>query len=296
MSSGHVAHYGSSRDRNQNATIWVGNLAQAVDSDLIYELCIQFGQVAEVTLNTDKISGEHLGYAFVEYKNVESAEYAMRCMTNVQLFGKPVRVNKSSRTAETSSGKENEKGVGANLFVRGLHDDVDDVYLRQLCSPFGLLLKVYVVRDEEGRSKGFAFVDFDSFEASDACMEALNGQFVMSRPCFVSYAFKEGTQETHGDRAERMLAAKMKKSESTSLVTATTIQQHLGNNSFHSMPSSFAPPPLPMASLRMHQSAPPPLPPFGQMGMAPPPLFNVSSMMGGNVMGPPPMGKPPPLI
>jgi splicing factor 3B subunit 4 len=57
---------------------------------------------------------------------------------------------------------------------------------------------------ESGNSKGFAFVNYASFEASDACIEAMHGQYLCNRPISVSYAFKkEAKGERHGSAAER---------------------------------------------------------------------------------------------
>lgn len=65
------------------------------------------------------------------------------------------------------------------------------------------------MRDPEtGNSKGFAFINFASFEASDAAMDAMNGQYLCNRPITVSYAFKKDSKgERHGSAAERLLAA-----------------------------------------------------------------------------------------
>lgn len=59
------------------------------------------------------------------------------------------------------------------------------------------------MRDPEtGNSKGFAFINFASFEASDAAMEAMNGQYLCNRPITISYAFKkESKGERHGSAA-----------------------------------------------------------------------------------------------
>lgn len=61
---------------------------------------------------------------------------------------------------------------------------------------------------ESGNSKGFAFVNFANFEASDAAIEAMNGQYLCNRAISVTYAFKkESKGERHGTAAERLLAA-----------------------------------------------------------------------------------------
>lgn len=44
---------------------------------------------------------------------------------------------------------------------------------------------------ESGNSKGYAFVNFASFEASDMALEAMNGQYLCNRAITCSYAFKK---------------------------------------------------------------------------------------------------------
>ena len=52
---------------------------------------------------------------------------------------------------------------------------------------------------DSGGSKGFAFVNFASFDASDAAIEAMNGQYLCNRQISASYAFKkESKGERHG--------------------------------------------------------------------------------------------------
>lgn len=42
----------------------------------------------------DKLSGAHSGYGFVEFHSEEDAEYAIKIMNMIKLYGKPIRVNK----------------------------------------------------------------------------------------------------------------------------------------------------------------------------------------------------------
>ena len=55
--------------------------------------------------------------------------------------------------------------------------------------------------------KVFGFVSYDSFEASDAAISKMNGQYLEGRPIDVSYAYKKDSHgEKHGSAAERVLA------------------------------------------------------------------------------------------
>ena len=64
-----------------------------------------------------------------------------------------------------------------------------------------------IMRDENGESRGYGFVNFDTFEASDSALGKMNGQFLDGQPIEISYAYKKDTaKDRHGSMAERILA------------------------------------------------------------------------------------------
>ena len=96
--------------------------------------------------------------------------------------------------------------VGANIFIGNLDPEVDEKLLYDTFSAFGVILTTpKIQRDPEtGNSKGFAFINYASFEAADAAIEAMNGQYLCNRAISVSYAFKKDSKgERHGSAAER---------------------------------------------------------------------------------------------
>mmetsp|Transcript_2563 Transcript_2563/g.3821 ORF Transcript_2563/g.3821 Transcript_2563/m.3821 type:complete len:254 (+) Transcript_2563:99-860(+) len=189
-------------ERNQEATIYVGNLDPKIDEEVLWELMVQCGPVANVHLPRDKITNTHQGYGFVEFKNEEDADYTVKIMNMIRLFGKPIRCNKSSQDKKTNE-------VGANLFIGNLEPEVDEKMLYDTFSAFGVLLFAKVMRDPDtGASRGFGFISYDSFEGSDAALAGMNGQFLCNRPISASYAYKKETKgERHGSAAERLIAA-----------------------------------------------------------------------------------------
>lgn len=132
----------------------------------------------------------------------EDADYAMRIMNMIKLYGKPIRVNKASANQKNLD-------IGANIFIGNLDPEVDEKLLYDTFSAFGVILQTpKIMRDPEtGNSKGYAFINFASFEASDAAIEAMNGQYLCNRAITISYAFKKDSKgERHGSAAERLLA------------------------------------------------------------------------------------------
>ena len=259
----------------------------------------------------DKLTGTHNGYGFVEFTDVTDAEYAIQILNMVKFFGRPLRVSKSS--LDKKSG-QNSLDVGANLFLGNLDPvDVDEKLLYDTFSSFGTIIKPpRIMRDEQtNQSRGYGFVSFDSFEASDMAIECMHDQYLCNRQIIVQYAFKKGnnTEETglapsmrgerHGSQAERMLAAN------------NPMRKYMQDQAPVGMGAMFgsggattgaygAPPPLPPGGMPQMMTGaggaapppPPPLPPSSSVMPPPPPPLPPS---GGGMMGGAPPLPPPPL-
>ncbi|KAI1924592.1 Spliceosome-associated protein 49 [Ophidiomyces ophidiicola] len=194
-------------EQDKEATVYVGNLDERVTDSLVWELMLQAGRIVNVHLPKDRVTQAHQGYGFVEFISEEDAEYASRIMNQVRLYGKPIRVNKAS------ADKQKTVEVGAELFVGNLDPMVTEQMLYDTFSRFGSLVSMpKVARDDANLSKGYGFVSFSNFEASDDAVNNMNGQYLMNKEISVQYAYKkDGKGERHGDEAERMLAAQARK-------------------------------------------------------------------------------------
>ncbi|XP_037085799.1 splicing factor 3B subunit 4-like, partial [Pollicipes pollicipes] len=253
-------------ERNQDATIYCGGLDEKVSEAILWELFVQAGPVVNVHMPKDRVTMNHQGYGFVEFMGEDDADYAIKIMNMIKLYGKPIRVNKASA-------HQKNLDVGANIFIGNLDPEVDEKLLYDTFSAFGVILQTpKIMRDPDtGNSKGFAFINYASFEASDAAIDAMNGQYLCNRAISISYAFKKDSKgERHGSAAERLLAAQnpLSQADRPHQLFADAPPPPSGT----SLPPPPAPPPMP--------SAPPP--PVG----LPPPLPHFS--------GPPPMPPPGP--
>lgn len=221
--------------RNQEATVYVGNLDERVNEAILWELMLQAGPVVHIHIPRDRISQAHQGYGFVEFQAEPDADYAARVMNQVRLYGKPIRVNRATVGGGGAADRKALQDIGANLFIGNLAPEVDERMLADCFATFGvpILGGPKVARDgETGQSRGYGFVSYDSFEASDAAIEGMNGQFLCNRPITVNYAFKkDGRGERHGSLAERMLAAQSRKSAITANANANATTNTMINPS-----------------------------------------------------------------
>ncbi|XP_056597070.1 splicing factor 3B subunit 4 [Triplophysa dalaica] len=301
-------------ERNQDATVYVGGLDEKVSEPLLWELFLQAGPVVNTHMPKDRVTGQHQGYGFVEFLSEEDADYAIKIMNMIKLYGKPIRVNKASAHNKNLD-------VGANIFIGNLDPEIDEKLLYDTFSAFGVILQTpKIMRDPDtGNSKGYAFINYASFDASDAAIEAMNGQYLCNRPITVSYAFKKDSKgERHGSAAERLLAAQNPLSQadrphqlfadappppsiSTPVMTSHGIPMQgmpppgafppvPPPGSMHGMPPGMQMPPAPGTAGAQGGGPPPGPPPFPPGGMHPPGMPPMSMPPS----GPPGMVPPPP--
>ena len=274
-----------------DATIYVGGLDEKVNESLLWELFVQAGPVVNVHMPKDRVTLMHQGYGFVEFLTEEDADYSIKIMNMIKLYGKPVRVNKASA-------HQKNLDVGANIFIGNLDTEVDEKLIYDTFSAFGVILTTpKIQRDPEtGNSKGFAFINYASFEASDAAIEAMNGQYLCNKAISISYAFKKDSKgERHGSAAERLLAAQnpLSQADRPHQLFADAPPIPLG------APAAMPPPPPPpgQAGLPpmpppppglhpMHRAPMPPMPPAG--GQYPPPMPPGPPMPRAGLPPPPP--------
>ncbi|EKU20233.1 splicing factor 3B subunit 4, partial [Nannochloropsis gaditana CCMP526] len=284
---------GAIEQRNQDATVYCGGLDEKVTEDLLWELMQNVGPVVHVHMPRDKVTGMHQCFGFVEFRSEEDADYAVKIMNMVRMYGKPLRVNKASQDRKTVD-------VGANLFIGNLAAEVDEKDLYDTFSAFGGITQPPKVMfdPDTGHTKGFGFVSFDSFEAADYAIECMNGAYLGGRPICVQYAYKKDSKgERHGSQAERLLAASNQQ--------AVRFKAH---TLFATGPGQIgtgmgAPPPPPSntgAGQPQHQQQQyfPPPPPFGMQGSIPPPPPPPPPGYGHHQQyyAPPPPPPPPPAM
>jgi splicing factor 3B subunit 4 len=285
------------REQDKEATVYIGNLDERVTDSLVWELMLQAGRIVNVHLPKDRVSQAHQGYGFVEFVNEEDADYAAKIMNQVRLYGKPIRVNKAS------ADKQKTVDVGAELFIGNLDSLVDEKLLYDTFSRFGNLIQTpKVMRDENNMSKGFGFVSFADFEASDAAIAAMHGQYLMNREVTVQYAYKkDGKGERHGDEAERKLASQARQHNVqlpvqpvTSQVFQTPAAIPPATPVTPVAPAGFGRPPPQLNPLPPAPSGLPARPPPSMAGYGGPPGLGPGGFNGGPPGGPPQQYPGPP--
>ncbi|KAH9599106.1 RNA recognition motif domain [Trypanosoma melophagium] len=211
--------------REDLCRVFFSDLSEQCDEDLIYELCTQFGPVANITWPmTGNLGGggaRHMTFCFVDFRNAEDAKYCYEALhrSRVKMFGKEVRVSHASsdlparesggRPAHNRHAVHELHEIGAKVVVRGVDPAVTEYELRAFFEQFGkFAVPPRMLRDFDGNFRGTVVLSYDDFAASDRVIDEMHQKIYRDRPIAVQYAeMADGSGRRHGGAEERANAA-----------------------------------------------------------------------------------------
>jgi RNA recognition motif-containing protein len=82
--------------------VYVGNLAFTVTEKEIREAFSQYGELTEVMVITDRLSGRSKGFGFITFADDESAKKAISEMNGKDLQGRSIKVSEAKPMEERS--------------------------------------------------------------------------------------------------------------------------------------------------------------------------------------------------
>ncbi|XP_028789976.1 polyadenylate-binding protein 7-like [Neltuma alba] len=167
------------------ASLYVGDLHPDVSDGQLFEVFSEFKSLTSVRICRDSSTGKSLCYGYVNFTSPQDATRALEVKNHSKLKGKMIRVMWSHRDPEAR-----KNGI-ANVFVKNLAEPIDNAGLHELFQNFGKILSSKVVTFEDGKSKGYGFIQFESEDSANAAIEKLNGSTVRDKQIYVGKFVKK---------------------------------------------------------------------------------------------------------
>ncbi|KAK6916421.1 Polyadenylate-binding protein/Hyperplastic disc protein [Dillenia turbinata] len=186
------SHRDPSIRKSGTGNIFIKNLDKAIDHKGLHDTFSAFGNILSCKVATDS-SGQSKGYGFVQFDNEEAAQRAIEKLNGMLLNDKQVFVGPFLHKQERESAVDKTKFN--NVFVKSLSESTTDEDLKITFGEFGTITSAVVMRDGDGKSKCFGFVNFENVDDAARAVEALNGKKFDDKEWYVGKAQKKSERE-----------------------------------------------------------------------------------------------------
>ncbi|KAF9284753.1 hypothetical protein BGZ74_001659 [Mortierella antarctica] len=166
-------------------------------------------EVRAARIIEDRNTGRSKGVGYVEFYDEESVIKAI-ALTGQKILGIPViakhteseknrlALQAASQTQEATAEKPVQGGAADiaqhRLYIGSVNFDLTEDDLKQVLEPFGAIEFVKLHRDPEtGKSKGFAFVQYQKAEDAKQALSRLNGYELAGRTIKVGMVTEKGS-------------------------------------------------------------------------------------------------------
>ncbi|KAH9935013.1 uncharacterized protein B0H18DRAFT_979405 [Fomitopsis serialis] len=206
-----------------SASLYVGELDPTVTEAMLFEIFNMIGPVASIRVCRDAVTRRSLGYAYVNYLNAADGERALEQLNYSLIKGRACRIMWSQRDPALR-----KTGQG-NIFIKNLDEQIDNKALHDTFAAFGNVLSCKVATDEHGRSKGYGFVHYETAEAAETAIKAVNGMLLNDKKVYVGH---------HISKKERQSKLEEMKSQFTN-VYVKNIDPEVTEEEFRDLFSQF---------------------------------------------------------
>ncbi|KAK9071140.1 hypothetical protein SSX86_009708 [Deinandra increscens subsp. villosa] len=186
------SHRDPSVRKSGSGNIFIKNLDKAIDQKALHDTFSTFGNILSCKIATDS-TGQSKGYGFVQYDSEESAQQAIEKLNGMLLNDKQVYVGPFLRKQERDMAVDKTKFT--NVFVKNLSESTTDDDLNKAFSEYGPITSAVVMRDADGNSKCFGFVNFENADDAAKAVDGLNGQKFDEKEWYVGKAQKKTERE-----------------------------------------------------------------------------------------------------
>ncbi|KAF0903020.1 hypothetical protein E2562_022645 [Oryza meyeriana var. granulata] len=178
--------------KSGRANVFIKNLEPNIDNKSLYDMFSSFGTILSCKVATD-FNGQSKGYGFVQFESEDSANDAINGLNGMLANGRKVFVGLFMRRQEREN--TGDPTNFTNVYIKNLPKQFTDDDLRNEFAPFGAITSAVVMRDANGLSRCFGFVNFERSECAANAAKNLNGKSIDDMVIYVGRAQRKSERQ-----------------------------------------------------------------------------------------------------
>ncbi|KAK9862706.1 hypothetical protein WJX84_008352 [Apatococcus fuscideae] len=153
----------SSQEAGSRDKLFLGGLSWETNEEKVRRHFEKYGELQEVVVMRDRMTGKPRGFGFVTFKDKDAAERV--CQEPQVLDGRQIDAKRSV--------PQEQKPRSKKIFVGGLAPDTDEDQFQEYFERYGKVTEAQIMQDHtSGRSRGFGFITFEDESSVEQCFAA----------------------------------------------------------------------------------------------------------------------------
>ncbi|GMR58842.1 hypothetical protein PMAYCL1PPCAC_29037, partial [Pristionchus mayeri] len=174
--------------------VYIGSISFEVRESDLKKAFENFGPVKAINMSYDNSTGNHKGFAFLEFEIPEAAVIAQDAMNGLMMGGRNLKVGRPANMPQAQPIIDmimTEATKYHRVYVASVHPDLSESDLKSVFEAFGEVTKCQLARNNatnKGVHRGFGYIEFSTRQASQEAIAGMNmfdlgGQFLRVGKC-----------------------------------------------------------------------------------------------------------------
>ena len=173
--------------------IFIKNLDKSIDHKALYDTFSDFGNILSCKVALDD-KGTSKGYGFVHYETQDMADLAIQKVNGCVLGDSDKVVYVGNFIPKRERIKQTSQNF-TNVFVKNLPVGASYDEVLKHFEQYGKVTSGVLMKDDEDKSKGFAFFNFENHEAAIAACDQANNSEFQGKTIYVARAQKKSERQ-----------------------------------------------------------------------------------------------------
>ena len=195
--------------KNDKRTLFINNLPFDVEKDQIKEMFNKFGKILDIRIIYNPHTQKPRGYGYIEFEEENSVDKIINYNKNFEINGRKIMVSKSISVEKLRNAVKYVLHI-SNLNFKVKEKDIEELISKEIDNEKDLK-KIFLCKDDNGKFKGYGFIEFNNKEAFDKILK-LNGKVFKGRNLVIKESTRNITEKNENNK--QFINKKRKKSKS----------------------------------------------------------------------------------
>ena len=196
--------------KNDKRTLFINNLPFDVEKEQIKETFCDFGKILDIRIIYNPHTQKPRGYGYVEFEDENSIDKIINSDKNFEINGRKITISKSISVEKLRNAVKYVIHI-SNLNFKVKEKDIEELISKYIDKEKDLE-KIFLCKDEDGKFKGYGFIEFNNKESFDKILK-LNGKVFKGRNLVIKESTRNITEKSENDK--KFINKKRKKSKNS---------------------------------------------------------------------------------